>query len=120
MVKLGADAALVLDTRGPGHDHAVPGTAEVRGNLLGPLERRIHRVGPADWVVIECSGTAEFVHAAQNLFEILRNGVEERHFVEQALWSAFSARAVIALDVYDQRIVQFALVRERVDDATHL
>src|SRR5713226_7425326 len=48
MVELRADAALVSDARGPGDDHAVASTAEVRGNLLGPLERRVHRMGPTD------------------------------------------------------------------------
>ncbi len=42
--------------------------------------------------------------------EILRHGVEERHLVEQALRAALGARAVVALDVDDQRVVQFAHV----------
>src|SRR5213082_1573042 len=115
MVKLRADTTLVLDARGPGHDHPVSSTAEVRRNLLGPLERRVHRVGPTDRVVIECRRATKFVHAAQDFFEILWDGVEKRHFVEQALWSAFGARAVVSLDVDDQRIVEFTLVRKRID-----
>ena len=39
VVKLGTDASLVLDSLGPGHDHAVASAAEMRGNLLGPLQR---------------------------------------------------------------------------------
>src|SRR5713226_3148262 len=120
MVELRADAALVSDARGPGDDHAVASTAEVRGNLLGPLERRVHRMGPTDRVVIERRWATEFIHAAHDFVEIFRNGVEKGHLVEQALWSAFGARAVISLDVDDKRVVEFALVRKRIDDATHL
>src|SRR6266849_6967422 len=120
MVKLRADATLVLDARGPGDDHAVAGTAEVRGNLLGPLERSVHRVGPTDRVVIECRRATEFIHASHDFLEILRNGVEKGHFVEQALWTAFGARAIVALNVDDQRVVEFTQVRKRIDDATHL
>src|SRR5437667_9244380 len=108
MVELRADATLVLDARGPGYDHAVPSTAEVRGNLLGPLERRVHRVGPTDRVVIECCRTTEFIHAAHDFLKVFRDGVEKRHFVEQTLRSAFGARAVITLYVDDQRVVEFA------------
>ena len=120
MMELRANTALVLDARGPGDDHAVASGAEVGGNLLGPLERRVHRVGPTDRVVIECRRAAKFIHSSHDFFEILRNGVEKCHYVEQALWSAFGARAVISLDVNDQRVVELAQVRKRIDDATHL
>src|SRR6266705_6547027 len=111
MVELRADATLVLDARGPGDDHAVASTAEVRGNLLGPLEWRVHRVRPTDRVVIERRWATELIHAAHDFFEIFGNSVEKGHFIEQALWSALSARAVISLDVDDQRVVELALVR---------
>src|SRR3982074_3315908 len=64
MVELRADATLILDARGPGDDHAVAGTAEVRGNLLGPLERGVHRVRPTDGVMIERGWATELIHAA--------------------------------------------------------
>ena len=43
VVKLRADAAGVGDVAGPGNGQALPRTAEVRGHLLGPLERRVER-----------------------------------------------------------------------------
>src|SRR5262249_62376311 len=42
VVELGADAALVLDPVGPGDDERIARAAEVRGDLLAPLERRVH------------------------------------------------------------------------------
>src|SRR5262249_20717478 len=46
MVELGTDAALVLDGRGPRDRHALASAPEVRGDLLGPLERRVECPGP--------------------------------------------------------------------------
>ncbi|MNO70257.1 hypothetical protein D3C76_611320 [compost metagenome] len=44
--ELAAQAPLVLDLRRPGDDQRVARATEVRGDLLGPLERRVHRMGP--------------------------------------------------------------------------
>ena len=41
-----------LDAVRPVHDGAVAGAAPVRGDLLGPLERGVHRPRPADRVVV--------------------------------------------------------------------
>ena len=45
--ELGALLALGLNALGPVHDGAVARAAEVRGDLLGPLVRRVHGVRPA-------------------------------------------------------------------------
>jgi hypothetical protein len=47
VMELVADATDVLDVAGPRHAHALAGAAEVRGDLLGPAERRVERPGPA-------------------------------------------------------------------------
>ena len=52
VVELGPDAALVLDARRPGDDERIARAAEMRGDLLAPLERRVHRPRPADREVI--------------------------------------------------------------------
>ena len=41
-----------LDALRPGHDHRVACAAEVAGHLLAPLERRVHRPGPAHRVQV--------------------------------------------------------------------
>jgi hypothetical protein len=120
MVELRAHATLVLDARGPGHHHAVAGASKVGCNLLGPLERRVHRMRPPDRVVIERRRATKLVHPAQDFAEFFRNCVEKSHFIEQPLRSAFGARTIIALNVDDQRIVEFAHLRDRIDDAAHL
>src|SRR5499427_1490487 len=40
MMKLRAHSAFILDALRPGHDQSIAGAAEVRGNLLHPLEGR--------------------------------------------------------------------------------
>ena len=59
--ELGADLALRLDAGGPVHDGAVARAAPVRGDLLGPLVGRVHRVRPADRVVVVGRRRAELV-----------------------------------------------------------
>ena len=41
VMELAADFALGLNALGPVDDHPVAGAAEVTGDLLGPLERRV-------------------------------------------------------------------------------
>ena len=48
VMELVADAARVRDVSGPGDGHAIADSAEIGGNLLGPLVGRAHRPGPAD------------------------------------------------------------------------
>src|SRR5436309_10379840 len=40
VMELGANTTRVLDVTGPRDAHALPGAAEMRGNLFGPFERR--------------------------------------------------------------------------------
>ena len=48
VMELGPQLALGLDCLWPMDDQRVARAAEVRGDLLGPLERRVRRPGPAD------------------------------------------------------------------------
>src|SRR5262249_37688718 len=47
VMELGTDLAGVFNALRPGDDHAIAGAAEVRGDLLGPLEWRITSPSPA-------------------------------------------------------------------------
>ena len=64
VMELGADLALALDSLRPVHDRAVARAAPVRGDLLGPLVRRVHGVRPADRVVVVGFRPAQLVDAA--------------------------------------------------------
>ena len=56
MSELRTQTAGLLDPVGPVHDRAVAGATPVRRHLLGPLEGRVHRPGPADGVVVVRAG----------------------------------------------------------------
>ena len=124
--ELAAQAAPVLDPRRPGDDHRVAGAAEVRGDLLAPLERRVAGPGPGAGEVGLHDRAAPGVDAAVGSISLSccsareRNAVERGHLVERAGLRAFHARAVVAPDVEDQRVVELAQLLDRVDDAADL
>src|ERR1700674_2922820 len=68
--ELGADAAFVLDARGPGDHEIVARAAEVRRYLLGPLEGRVHGMSPANRIVVERHRATEVVHMCHQLIEV--------------------------------------------------
>ena len=115
-----ADAAGVLDPRRPGHGHAVAGAAEVRGHLLGPLIRRVPGPGPAHRVVRVGLVGAPDVVELHVLFDRRVDAIRNGELVVQAVQRAFGARAVVAADVDDQRIVELAGVLDRLDHAADL
>ena len=115
-----AHAALVLDPRRPRDGQRVPHAAQVRGDLLRPLERRVHRPGPAGREVVEVLRPAELVDVLQIVGERLRHVVEERVFVEQADQPAFGRRAVVADLVEDERVVGIGQRADHFQQPAHL
>ena len=84
--ELRADLALGLDPLGPVDDRAVARAAPVRGDLLGPLVRRIHGMRPAHGVVVVGLRPAELVEPGQQELGRLegRQAVEVAHLVERS------------------------------------
>ena len=121
VVELGADAADVLDVAGPRDGHALPGAAEMRRHLLGPLERRVERPRPRHRHMRVGLVRAP-VFVMQHLLGLgeVQNAVVGGHLVRRALQRAFGAGAVVAADVDDQRVVELAHVLDRLDDAADL
>ncbi len=62
---LRANFALRFDAFGPVYDQRVAGAAVVRGDLLGPLERRVRGYGPTRLKVRVGRGTAPFIQVLQ-------------------------------------------------------
>ena len=120
--ELRAQPAGLGDAAGPVHDRAVAGAAPVRGHLLGPLERRVHRPRPTDREVVVGAGRAELVQLADHELRRLDGGhtVEVGHLVEGAVHGALGRRTVVTDDVVDDRVVEDFEVLEGVDDAAHL
>ena len=121
--ELGAQPAGVLDPLRPGDDHAVARAAEVGGALLAPLERRVPGPRPGGRVVrrgrVGAPGVEPAVLVDQR--ELLLGGegdpVLHRQLVEGAGQRALQARAVVAEDVDDERVVELAHLLDRVEQA---
>ena len=106
----------------PVHDRAVARAAPVRRHLLGPLVGRVHRVRPADRVVVVGIRPAEEVDLRREelgRFDV-RHAVQRRHLVEAAVRRAFGRRAVVADDQVDQRVVEDFQILERVDEPAEM
>ena len=111
VVELVADLALGLDPVRPADDRAVAGAAPVRGDLLGPLVGRVHRVGPADRVVVVGLGRPELVDAATAMNSVVSRPPAPLRTIsslKRAVRRALGRRAVVADDHVDQRVVEDA------------
>ena len=122
VAELRADLALGLDAFRPVDDGAVACAAPVRRDLLGPLVGRVHRVRPADGVVVVRLGSAELVDPGREVLGRLQRlqTVEVAHLVVAAVERPFGGGAVVAGDVVDERVVGDAQLGQRVDQPAHV
>ena len=120
MMELRAHLAFCLDALGPMNHHPVAGAAETGGDLLGPRKRRIARDGPPGSHVGIRQRAAEVVVVRQNVLDGFMHAVEVGHLVKQAIHAAFGARAIVADDVEDQRIVHLARLLDGLDQPADL
>ena len=107
----------------PVHHQRVAGAAEVRADLLAPLERRVAGPRPGRRVVRVHDRAAPGVDAAVALGELelhlvgQRDAVLHGQLVERAGDRALHAGAVVAPDPEDQRVVELAQLLDGVDHA---
>ena len=120
VVELAADAARVVDVAGPGHGHALGGAAEMRRHLLHPLERRAHRPRPARREMREGPVRPPELVPEELVLDRHWNAIEEGEFVRCAVEHPFRARAVVAADIDDQRVVELPKIFDGLDDAADL
>ena len=88
----------------------------MRGHLLGPLVRRVHRVCPADRVVVVRRRSSELVDPGRHelgRLQVIRT-VEDEHLVERPVDGALRRGPVVADDVVDQRVIQDAEILDRI------
>ncbi len=118
--ELRSQSPLVPDPRRPGDDHRIASPAEMAGDLFGPLERRVHRVGPGRREVVEMPGPAQFVDGLEVVLPPLGKAVEEQVLAERTFEPAFGARPVVAGDIDDQGVVGVRHGLDGVDHAAEL
>src|SRR5829696_297214 len=96
---------------------AVTGAAPVGGDLLGPLIRGVHGMGPADRVMVEGFGRAELVDPGRHELGRLQRGgtIHADHLVEGALQGPLGRGPVVPDDVVDQGVVQDLQLGQGVD-----
>ena len=118
VVELRADSADVVDMTGPRNRQTLPRAAEMRRHLLGPLEGRVERPRPRDrHMRIGVVGAPILVVQHLHDFRQRQNAVVGGQLIEGAFERALGARAVVADNVDDQRVVELALVLHFLDDA---
>ena len=122
VAELVTDLALGFDALRPVDDRAVAGAAEVRGDLLGPLVRRVQGMRPAHGEVVVGVGAAQLIDLTHQVFGRLEGlqTVEVGHLVEAPVDVALGGRAVVADDVVDQRVFEDVQLLQEVKDAAHM
>src|SRR6266566_7490055 len=110
VTKLRPDLAPGFDTFGPMHYHSVASASPMRSNLLGPLERSIQRVRPANGIVRESIRASPVIDMIHHLGSSTNNAIQSHHLVVRPFRSAFGARSVIAYNVDEESVIQFAHV----------
>ncbi len=100
------------------HDGAVAGAAEVRRHLLGPLVRRVHRVRPANRVVVVRLRSTELGQMLDHELRCLQAGEsgQRRHLVERALQRALRGGAVVTDDVVHECLIENVQFGQCIDD----
>ena len=120
VMELRADAARILDVAGPRHDHALPRAAEEGGHLLGPFEGGVEGPGPRHGHVRRGLVGAQDIVELQLRFDRNIDGLNRGEVEGRADGGAFGAGSVVAADVDDQRVIEFAQVFHRLNDPADL
>src|SRR5437773_1646816 len=81
VTKLRPDLTSSFDSFGPMHYHPVAGTAPMRSNLLGPLERSIQGMRPANGIVRESIWTSPVIYMIHHLGSVPDNAVQGHHLI---------------------------------------
>jgi len=118
--ELGSQPVFLFNPFRPGDDHRITRSPEVAGDLLRPLEWRVHRMGPSGRKMVEVLWTAEFIDRLDVVLPFLREPVEERVFAQRPLEAAFGTGAVVAGDIDDERVVAVGELLHGIDHAAQL
>src|SRR5438094_10413558 len=112
VTELRADLSFRFNSFGPMHHHSVAGAATMRSNLLGPLERSIQSVRPANGIVRESIWASPVIYMIHHLGSIPNNAIQSHHLIVRPFRSTFGARSVIAYNVNEKSVIQLTDVAQ--------
>src|SRR5438067_13868879 len=118
VAKLWADLTFSFDSFGPMHYHAVAGAAPMRSNLLGPLERSIQSMRPANRIVRESMWTSPVIDMVHHLGCITINAIQRHHLIVSPFGSSFGTGSVIAYNINKQGVIQFTHVAQCLNQSS--
>src|SRR5207244_7474060 len=101
MSELGADFSLGFNSRWPMYNYTVRGSAVMRRDLLGPLERSIASDRPADCIMRERARVAPILKVRHVDLGGVNYSIQRYHIVIGAFWSLFCACSVVEFTVID-------------------
>ncbi len=111
VVELVADLPACLHAGRPVHHQAVAGAAEVRGDLLGPLVRRVHGQRPAHRIHRVGHRPADLVDPGVHVGDVVGDPVTDEVLADGALRAALAGGAVVPEQVDQQGVVEDARAR---------
>ena len=120
MSELGADFSLGFNPRWPMYNYTVRSSAVVRCDLLGPLERSVAGPRPANRIMREGARVAPIVQMRHIDLGGVNNSIQCHHLVIGAFRSTFRARSVVAHNVNEQGVIQYAHFPQSINQASYL
>ena len=115
-----ADLPACLHAGRPVHHQAVAGAAEVRGDLLGPLVRRVHGQRPAHRVHGVGHRPADLVDPGVHVGDVVGDPVTDEVLADGALGATLAGGAVVPEQVDQEGVVEDAELCEGVDQPADL
>src|SRR5205823_2147984 len=120
MCELGADLSLGFDSGRPMNHDAIRRSTIMGRDLFGPLERCVTGPRPANGVMRKGAWVAPIIEMRHVNRGSVDDPVQSHHLIVGALGSAFRTGSVIANNVNEQGIIQYAHVLQRIHQTSHL
>src|SRR5205809_146585 len=120
MSELRADFSLDINPRWPMYNYTVRSSAIVRCDLLGPLEWSVAGPRPTNRIMREGARVAPIVQMRHIDLGGVNNSIQCHHLVIGAFRSTFCAGSVVAHNVNEQGVVQYAHFLQGINQASYL
>src|SRR6266853_6924123 len=120
MSELGADFSPGFNPCWPMYNYTVRSSAVVRCDLLGPLERSVASPRPANRIMREGARVAPILQMRHVDLGGVDDSIQRHHLVIGAFRSTFCAGSVVAHNVNEQGVVQYAHLLKGIHQSSYL